>query len=134
MKKILIALVAIFALAPVAFADLSADQSSAIARPPRPGPHGPPHGGPHGPPRPFPPRPYPPPYPPNTGYRTDYIRCESINFGYNQCPIYFNGVQSVFLARQESSAACISGSTFGTNGYSIWVNNGCRGTFAVNHY
>jgi|GEM_PF-1132330 len=68
-------------------------------------------------------RPEPRPY-------LDRIRCESINDRYNSCRVDGQAL-SVRLLRQESSADCREGRSFGTAGNAIWVDRGCRGTFEV---
>lgn len=57
------------------------------------------------------------------------VRCESIDGRTRQCPVNTRG--GVRLVRQLSSSPCVEGRTWGSSRDSIWVSQGCRGTFAV---
>ena len=83
---------------------------------------------------------YPPPgYGHNPGYppappldQQEQIQCGSYGYSLNYCyPAAAGRIVYVRLLRQLSRSACISGSTYGVAGDSIWVNNGCQGVFQV---
>lgn len=57
------------------------------------------------------------------------FRCESRDGRQNFCRADTRG--RVVLVEQVSNNPCIEGRTWGTNGNGIWVNQGCRGNFAV---
>ena len=58
------------------------------------------------------------------------ITCNSQNYQQQFCP---TGMQigGVWLIEQSSSAPCIQGQTWGHERGSIWVTQGCAGTFGV---
>ena len=64
-----------------------------------------------------------------SGGARQVVRCESNGGGLRQCPIDADG--GVRLLRQLSNAACVEGRTWGTDGFGIWVSQGCRGEFEV---
>lgn len=74
------------------------------------------------------PNPYPPPYPGGSYERV--VRCESYNYGYNECYLGY-GVSQVTIVRQYSPQPCVAYQTFGTGYDRMWVSNGCRGDFLV---
>ena len=96
-------------------------------------PHGPGWGPPHGPghgPGWGPGYPPPPPPPP---VREQYVDCASWGRGFSRCMV--NGyVRYAQIVRQDSSSACILGQSWGYEQNSVWVNDGCRGTFLVTFY
>lgn len=57
------------------------------------------------------------------------LRCESPNGRQRLCAVDARG--GARLIRQLSGAACIEGSTWGTNRDGLWVDRGCRGEFEV---
>ncbi len=64
---------------------------------------------------------------------SDFVRCDSFGRGANRCPT--NGaIAAVEIRNQHSGAACVYGSTWGNDDYSIWVSDGCRATFQVYYY
>ncbi len=64
--------------------------------------------------------------------RTEYVRCESRSYRYKECAT--NGsISRVWLHEQLSNTRCVRGSNWGVVRDSIWVNEGCRGVFAVEH-
>jgi hypothetical protein len=63
-------------------------------------------------------------------WRREYVLCESYNYQFNQC--FVRGyIRDAQLLVQRSSSPCIYGSSWGVNGNSIWVSNGCRAQFEV---
>lgn len=62
--------------------------------------------------------------------RRTVISCESVGNRYADC---FAGTEIAFarLISQDSRASCIEGRTWGFTYDSIWVDQGCRGTFEV---
>lgn len=67
----------------------------------------------------------------NDGYGADnLVRCESQGDRYTDCRLP-NGVSRVQLVRTLSRSACVEGSSWGFRNGQIWVNNGCRGEFAL---
>lgn len=60
----------------------------------------------------------------------DQVTCESVHDRNQTCP---TGGGDVTLAQQISDSPCVEGSTWGTNGDSIWVSGGCRAVFDVQH-
>ncbi len=64
-------------------------------------------------------------------YQTVNINCASVNFNYAVCNTGLRNIIRANLLTQFSHKPCIQGSTWGINGNSVWVNNGCRGLFAV---
>lgn len=106
---------------------------------PGPGDHGPGWGhGPGYPPPPPPPHyhPAPPPYypPPPPAYGPEYIECDSDGYRQNTCG--FNGfrVSNVMLYQQRSNSPCILGQSYGIMQGQVWVANGCRALFRIDHY
>lgn len=63
------------------------------------------------------------------GGRRDMIRCESEDFRRQFCSV--GRAQTAVLVRQSSKAACIEGRTWGYDGRSVWVDQGCAGDFEV---
>lgn len=57
------------------------------------------------------------------------VRCESVGFRDNYCPITTRG--GVHLTRQLSRAQCRQGATWGYDRHGIWVTEGCGAEFAV---
>lgn len=142
----LFALVMMFALAPLAHADINDTMDNSDISYIRPGPRPPgggrpdPYPGPVRPdprpnPRPnpgpgYPPHnPYPPPPPPQ--YYYEYVTCQSYGYRYNEC--FFNSYRLVQIRiyQQHSYEACIWGQTAGVNYDRIWVNRGCSATFEI---
>merc|ERR1719367_731848 len=58
------------------------------------------------------------------------IQCDSVEFGKTLCAAG-GTVKDVTLKRQDSSAPCTKGETFGWEGSNIWADKGCRGNFMV---
>jgi hypothetical protein len=62
--------------------------------------------------------------------RSSYLVCESINHNFNRC--YSNEhISNAYLDEQFSNSDCVRGSTWGHDGNSIWVDDGCRGRFRI---
>ncbi|MEN0059787.1 MAG: DUF3011 domain-containing protein [Bdellovibrio sp.] len=103
---------------------------------PRPNPPPPPRPAPPrpAPPRPAPPRPVPPPRPQPPVYQSEYVRCDSYNYNYNEC--YFNSyrVYDVRIYRQHSYETCVWGRNAGNYGDRVWVDRGCSATFEIIRY
>lgn len=57
------------------------------------------------------------------------VTCESNSGQTRNCPLYSGGTPH--LQTQLSRAGCYEGQTWGHDGNSIWVSNGCRATFTV---
>lgn len=57
------------------------------------------------------------------------VRCESQDGRYARCRVGVNG--RVRLANQLSSTPCVEGRNWGSDRNGIWVNDGCRGEFAI---
>ncbi|MEO5667826.1 MAG: DUF3011 domain-containing protein [Bdellovibrionota bacterium] len=60
----------------------------------------------------------------------DRVTCESRGLKYNECHVRGQAL-SVRLVRQESSAECREGRSFGITGDGMWVDRGCSGIFDV---
>jgi hypothetical protein len=74
------------------------------------------------------------PYRP-VGGTLDTITCESKGNGYTHCPVDGIDPSSVHVERQLSRSSCSQGSSWGvsegeTSPPGIWVDRGCRATFA----
>jgi hypothetical protein len=65
---------------------------------------------------------------------SERLSCASFNGGYTQCQTSLNDITSIQLIRQQSSAPCQLGATFGNGPNYVWVDRGCRGDFQVNGY
>lgn len=64
--------------------------------------------------------------------RTEQIQCNSQGYRYNTCATRSRGrIVTIQLIRQLSKTRCVYGRTYGVSGNSIWVDQGCRGDFAV---
>jgi hypothetical protein len=63
------------------------------------------------------------------GGRRDVVSCESEDFRRQFCSV--GRAQTTVLVRQRSKAACIENRTWGYDGRSIWVDQGCAGDFEV---
>lgn len=76
-----------------------------------------------------------PRYPGYPGYgrdRTEQIQCNSQGYRYNTCATRSRGrIVTIQLIRQLSRTKCEYGRTYGVSGNYIWVDQGCRGDFAV---
>jgi len=57
------------------------------------------------------------------------VRCESVGFRDNYCPVMTRG--GVRLVRQISRASCHQGKTWGYDRHGIWVTEGCVAEFEV---
>jgi len=57
------------------------------------------------------------------------ISCNSSGYRYQYCSANTNGY--VRLLNQTSSAPCIRGRSWGSDGGGVWVNNGCAANFEV---
>lgn len=65
-------------------------------------------------------------------YVRDHVTCESINYNYNQCGSYqVRRIERARIVRQHSKTTCQQGRNWGYDSRSVWVSNGCRGTFEV---
>jgi len=65
-------------------------------------------------------------------YETIQIKCESNKFRENSCSVP-GTVVDVDLAQQYSDSSCRKGRSFGPGSNSIWVSDGCRGSFNVTY-
>lgn len=64
------------------------------------------------------------------GYNADReVVCESSDGRYRECRVPFGGPAD--LVRQLSDARCIEGRNWGSRPGLVWVDNSCRGRFAV---
>ncbi|MGV6821194.1 MAG: DUF3011 domain-containing protein [Parvularcula sp.] len=63
-------------------------------------------------------------------YEPEYITCQSKERRYTTCRLP-SGFKRVELARQRSDAPCRKGRDWGVRRSGLWVDNGCRATFAV---
>lgn len=63
----------------------------------------------------------------------EYVRCESRDHRRNRC-WFMRKAQRVRMVQVHSRAACIPGESFGVARNHVWVDHGCRATFAVYHY
>lgn len=54
------------------------------------------------------------------------VRCVSSDGHYSRCAVPWPYVE---LYKQESKADCIRGQSWGMDGYTLWVDRGCRGLF-----
>ena len=57
------------------------------------------------------------------------VRCESVDFGNNYCPVNTGG--GVRIVRQVSQSDCYEGETWGYDRRGIWVSGGCAGDFEI---
>ena len=62
---------------------------------------------------------------------TATVSCSSNGYHYAECPTGVQSIRWIRLLHQDSSAACIEGSSFGYYDNTVWVDDGCRGTFQV---
>jgi hypothetical protein len=62
---------------------------------------------------------------------TKSVSCASINGRPGSCRTEFEEITSFRLESQFSQAPCVEGQSYGLTGDTIWVNNGCRGSFSV---
>ncbi len=58
-----------------------------------------------------------------------YLTCSSEDGRRRECSI--QAPSRVTLARRESRAECVEGSSWGAYGTTLWVDRGCRGVFQV---
>jgi hypothetical protein len=63
------------------------------------------------------------------GGRRDVIACDSEDYRRQFCSV--GRAQTAVLVRQRSRAACIEDETWGYDGRSVWVDQGCAGDFEV---
>jgi hypothetical protein len=64
-------------------------------------------------------------------YGEDFsLTCESQDYRPASCGAG-TGIDEVRLERQLSNSSCDEGSSWGYDGGSVWVNNGCRAVFRV---
>lgn len=75
----------------------------------------------------------PPPPPPPPQPVTTQVTCSSSRFRFASCNtgLRISGVQ---LVQKHSRSGCTQGHSWGHDGYSLWVNHGCRATFLVHGY
>ncbi len=59
----------------------------------------------------------------------DIVKCESNDSGREYCGSY--RADQVRLDRQISGSPCIEGRSWGVDGRGLWVDRGCRATFAI---
>lgn len=64
------------------------------------------------------------------GGRTSYINCSSNSYRYNTCSAP-GRIMNAYVETKHSRSACIEGHSWGYSGSTIWVDKGCRATFAV---
>jgi hypothetical protein len=69
------------------------------------------------------------PYPPPQGGGRDRVFCESRDYRYQFCQT--DRLRSAQIVRQESSAPCVQGRSWGYQRDGIWVDNGCAATFRI---
>lgn len=62
----------------------------------------------------------------------EYVRCESRNDRFNRC-WFVRKADRVRMVQVHSRSACIPGQSFGVARHFVWVDQGCRATFAVYH-
>jgi hypothetical protein len=68
--------------------------------------------------------------PPGQIKRQSVINCNSIDYQFARCMV--NGpVVSAQITQQLSNSACVLGQTWGYEGNSVWVNQGCKANFVV---
>lgn len=69
---------------------------------------------------------------PGPGWNRDFeVSCGSPQYKYYFCQVDVGARGHVRLRRQNSSAACIEGRTWGWNRAGIWVDKGCGALFMV---
>lgn len=66
---------------------------------------------------------------PGTASAQYVVRCESIDFRQNHCPVDTRG--GVRLVNQLSQSDCYEGETWGYDRRGIWVTEGCAGEFEI---
>lgn len=69
---------------------------------------------------------------PGPGWNRDFVvSCGSPQYKYYFCQVDVGARGRVALQRQNSSAACVAGRTWGWNRAGIWVDKGCGAQFMV---
>jgi hypothetical protein len=58
----------------------------------------------------------------------DQVTCESVKGARKECPMNTSG--EVRMVRQLSKTRCVEGQNWGLFKHSVWVDGGCRATFA----
>ena len=66
---------------------------------------------------------------PGTRAPVQIVRCESVDGRFRSCPGDPRG--GARLVRQLSDTTCLQGQSWGVDRGGLWVNNGCRGEFAL---
>lgn len=66
-----------------------------------------------------------------SAWANDRVVCESHKDKREFCSVYRAYDADIWLARRLSDASCIEGISWGRNDRGIWVDDGCRGEFAV---
>jgi len=66
---------------------------------------------------------------PTLSQATYSLDCSSQNYRRKECPL--RGTGSAVLQRQLSKSRCTQGQTWGVNGTTLWVDNGCSGRFTI---
>lgn len=56
-------------------------------------------------------------------------QCNSWGYSYTPCGVPIAGNSTIWLQSRQSNSKCKRNSTWGVN-HAMWVDNGCRGTFA----
>lgn len=56
-------------------------------------------------------------------------QCESWSYVYTPCGVPIAGNSTIWLQSRQSNSKCKRNSTWGVN-HALWVDHGCRGTFA----
>ena len=62
---------------------------------------------------------------------TESYNADSWGYAYATTSTNFSNITDIHLTSRRSGSACTEGYSFGYTGTSIWVNHGCRATFAV---
>jgi len=71
--------------------------------------------------------------PPSTEPRSVHVTCSSSRYRFATCDTGLR-IESVQLVHRHSRSDCTLGRSWGHDGYSLWVNHGCRATFLVQGY
>jgi hypothetical protein len=69
-----------------------------------------------------------------SGESNVYLNYElsSWNYTYATLGTAFTSIDDIHVVQRHSNSSCVEGSSYGSTGSNIWVDNGCRALFSVN--